>query len=244
MIEDKFSEDSSIKNLIEDYIETENHLMSKELALTILKPGYVIKSYIRSSKTWDINVVLNISEQNILIPFKDKYIAETLMINDMIKCCFIVENHSVNLLCVIKNIFLTSLPTVLIKVLKIELKRNIRSSQRYEVNYVGKINFNSLEDKICYVSDISLSGASITTKEQLMMGNSLKLVIVGNEFPMVVCRVANIRDRRQHDDRIVYGLKFDNMSSADEEKIQSIIKQIEMSEYESITNICKEYGIL
>lgn len=245
MLEQKFSEDENIRNLIdENYINIGNDLISKELALTMLKPGHAIKAYIRSSKTWDINVVLNISEQNILIPFKEKYIAETLMINDMIKCSFNIENYSINLLCVVKNIFLTSLPTVLLKVLKHEVKRNTRATQRYEVKYLGKIRFDALEDKICYISDISLTGASIITKEQMIKGNSLKLTIVDNEFPMTVCWTSNKRYDYHHEDKIIYGLKFDKLTSQDEEKISSIIKQIEISEYESIAYMCKEYGIL
>lgn len=243
--QNNFSENENISSLVDDYyIDTGEHLISKDMVLSVLKPGHAFKVYIKSSKTWDINVVLNISEQNILIPFKDKYIAETLMINDVIKCSFAVEKHSVNLMCVIKSIFLTSLPTVLLKVLKIEIRRNVRSSPRYEVNYIGKVNYNFSDEKICYISDISISGASITTKEQMIKGNSLKLSVIDNEFPMVVCRVANVRDKRQHDDKIVYGLKFDNMTPDDEEKIRAIIKHIETSEYESISSICKAYGIL
>ncbi|MFZ5989591.1 MAG: PilZ domain-containing protein [Bacillota bacterium] len=241
----KQTDNDDIQRVMEEYyIELDNNLISKDHVLTVLKPGHPIKTYVKSTNTWEVNIVLKVDGQNITIPFKEKYILESTMINDIIKCNFNVNKHSVNLTCVVKNIFLDPLPTMLIKVLKTEIKKNIRASQRYEVKYLGKINMKFLGEQICYIYDISMTGARITTKQQLVMGNDVRLSILTNEAITIDCLVVNIRDRRIHDDKLVYGLKFQNLTSEQGQKVTSIINNIESSEYSSLAFICKEYGVL
>lgn len=192
-------------------------------------------------KIWQPNILIDKQSKFLIIPILKNHIEKCILENDFIKIKCEINDLEITYLCIIEKILIEN-ATMLLKILKEEAWKNIRKSERVEVNYYCKI----CKDDLCinsYMTDISKLGCRIISCEQLTENTAYTINVfkehdLKNSFLKVF---GNIKRRTIKGNKLEYGIEFINTTDIEAELISMIINSFKQNESTMIKNLCKRY---
>lgn len=188
----------------------------------------ILETKMKNEKNWLKTVVLNAHNEYIEVSQIEEYVSFALMVGDTLECRIVTSNSIILLDTVVYNIKLVSCSMVL-RILNIRKYDNLRKHKRYEVSFSG--TFRKIEDlgeKYTVVNNVSLSGMSITTKEQLNKGDKIEVNIkCTSSFITIECVVMWVT---QSDNSYSCGLSISYMNDINKAMHRNLIRRLQRKE--------------
>lgn len=211
--------------------------------LSTVTPGFSVKTQISSLNTWIPNTVLSTDKECMVIPFVDEYLRSTLLPNDVIKCRFGIGENEITLGCIVKDILFISPPTMLVKVLKVDVWKNMRASERFDVNYFCKAVTEEKFAFLSVVTNFSDTGAAFVCKDQIRTGSDIMLSVMTHEGITLDVYANIVRNRKTLDNKIEYGVRFINLTEEEKTKIEIVFESLRDQEREKIEKLHMKYRL-
>lgn len=137
----------------------------------------IVETKMKNSKNWEKNVVINVHNEFLEVSQLEKYITFALMIGDPLDCRVVTNDDIILMNTVVYNIKLVS-NSIVLKILNIERHSNARKHKRYEVTCSGTFHRqDDISEKHMIVSNVSLSGLCMVTRDRLDKGDNFEVNI-------------------------------------------------------------------
>lgn len=211
--------------------------------LSLITPGFSIKTQLSTLNTWICNTVIRSDKDCLVIPFVDDYLKATLLQNDVIKCRFSLGEDEITLGCIVKDILFISPPTMLIKVLKVNIFKNIRGSERFDVNYFCKTTTEDKCEILSVVTNFSGTGAAFVCKDQIRTGSDILLSLYTDEGILINAYANIVRNRKTLDNKIEYGARFINLTEEEKMKMGVVSKGLREEQVKRIEKLNVKYRV-
>jgi hypothetical protein len=217
--------------------------VDKTKIASIMRSGTFIKTQFYGSNKWNVNLVLDNSNDMLKISFVEDDGIPALLPGDNIRCRFTVDTYDLNLLCNIVSMKCNFLSTKSLKILKADIWKNKRGSSRHNAGFLcmGESELN--EKFSCYLVNLSESGTGLVCRENLRVGSNVKLSIFINESKKIDFYSLIVRSKRQHNQKFEYGSKFINMSQQFNEIINNFTRDEKIKENKIYNELCNQYGV-
>lgn len=209
----------------------------------LIAVGQFIKTQLNTAYSWDVNTVIKVDKDSLVIPYIDEYSVAALLKNDILRCRFNIGEHEITFKCIVKDISFEALPIMNLKVIKVQIWKNIRDSLRYDVNYIGRMGFGNNSESVVIITNLSESGAAIVCDEQIQVNSNIRLSIFAFDKAFINLFAVLARSRTTVDGKIEYGVRFVNITEDEKQKIKMVIAQVRMKEEDVFMKCCKNYRI-
>lgn len=212
--------------------------------MALLKPGLFVRVQTSQNNSWSMNTFLRVDKDSFIMPVTQELLISSVLINDFIKCKFNIGKSIITLTCMVEDISLALPQSMKLKVIKIDVFKDMRESARYDASYFCKII--GIDEKFEYIgiiNDLSESGTAIICKDQINMNSNIRLVFTafGSLNFSGFAQIA--RNKKTLDYKIEYGLKFFNLTEDEKQQILVIIKQERIKAEGIFGRFCSNYGL-
>ncbi|KNY26719.1 PilZ domain-containing protein [Pseudobacteroides cellulosolvens] len=237
-------EKAQILNEIKElYDKTGGMSVDKTKIINIMQKGSFIKTQFYGSNKWNVNLVLDNTNNMLKVAFIEDDGIPALLPGDNIRCRFAVDTYDVNMLCTIDRMKCDFLPTKSLRILKADIWKNKRASSRHNAGFLCRGESELNEKFSGYFINLSESGTGLICRENLRVGSSVKISIFVSESKRIDFYSYIVRSKRHHDQKFEYGTRFSNMTPQLCEIIDNFINNEKNKEIITYQDLCKKYNI-
>ena len=147
--------------------------MVNEILSEIIQDGTLIKTQI-GLNAWESSIVIYHSEDIIQISLIQDYYKMAIMTGDTIRCKYVFEGKEYLFEGKINRVMIHYVPSVFIKIAKVESFENKRKTERLDIRLGANIRVQGMEHSVySIINNISLSGVGLMIRTELDIGSEV-----------------------------------------------------------------------
>lgn len=137
----------------------------------------IVETKMKNEKNWAKTVALNVHNDYLEVSQIEEYVSGALMIGDTLECRVVSNDSIIVMDTLVYNIKLLS-NSIVLKILNAQEFENLRKHERYEISCSATFRKkDEMGEKYSVVNNVSLSGLSIITRDQLSKDDTIEINI-------------------------------------------------------------------
>ncbi len=193
-----------------------------------VQPGSSIGVKIRPESEWINDIVEDILyDSTIAIQLLDEFISQDIMVDDVIECRVIKDEVIYIIEGTVHDVGIIYPQRIMLQIHKITKYGNARDSKRYTVNLCGRVIYGQ-QDKSTFatIKNISRTGLSVTSKEEMAIGEEIDVDIVIWQQEVLSIEGTIVRIYKVGKN-FKYGILIENMDKKSKELLEGFIEELE-----------------